>query len=493
MVEQNTYTEPSREIPITKRYDVIVAGGSQSGVAAAICAARQGAKVLLVERNCFLGGQSVGTLVVQWEIRSFVNKLGAVCTRGIAQEMRERIIAKGNSDTLWEDPPSYPDMRDGEEWMDVEAIKFTLLEMTLDAGVDILFDTLVVDAIVEESGAPKVTGIIVENKSGRQAIKGKVIIDATAYLDIVWHSIGSKGVIIHDVKDRMSPGWYTLFGGVDTEKFVEWMLESKICSGYPSLADKDKVWHHFNTERLLLYRGFADILDQAFDKGILEDWPEQRAMPFRLLAKWWGKDRWATCLDPFREQDALDAWDLSQAEIDRQKMDWILYKIFKLMPGWENSYITRTSVRLGLRETRVLKAVTMLDRDDIFNPDHDREDTVGRSGGHDPGKNKLWKAYPIPYGIMVPETLDGVLACTRTVGAADRTALDAHRGIVPTIVVGQAAGTAAGLAVKRGVQPRNVDVKELQSILRKDGVVLDVETIDLDSIPDRYLKEKPEE
>ena len=72
-----------------KDHDIIVVGGSPSGVAAAICAAREGASVLLVERNCFLGGQSVATMVVQWEKRAFINHLGAVATRGIAKEMVE--------------------------------------------------------------------------------------------------------------------------------------------------------------------------------------------------------------------------------------------------------------------------------------------------------------------------------------------------------------------------------------------------------------------
>ncbi|MHA1681769.1 MAG: FAD-dependent oxidoreductase [Promethearchaeota archaeon] len=484
--------EKEREIPIVRNYDVVVAGGSQSGVAAAICAAREGAKVLVVERNCFLGGQSVGTMVVQWEIRAFINKLGAVCTRGIAKEMIDRIIALGNSDKLWEDPPSHPEMRDGEEWLDAEAIKITLLNMCLEAGVDLLFDTMVVDAVVDgTSDSPRVSGIIIENKSGRQAIGAKIVIDATAYLDIVWHAMGEAGVIINPVDKRIEPGWYTLFGGVDSGKFIDWILNNKVCSGYPSLQNPDKVRHHLATQRLLLYGGFANILDEAFDKGLFENWPENTSLPFRMNTKWWGRDRWVTSLDPFREHDALDAWALSKSEIDRQVIAWKMYQTFKLIPGWENAYIARSSVRLGLRETRILKAATMLSKDDIFNPDHDRKDAIGRSGGHDPGKNKLWKAYPIPYGIMVPEKLDGVLCCTRTIGATDKTALDAHRGIVPTIVVGQAAGTAAALAIKQGVQPRDVNLETVRDVLRKNDVVLDVETVELDSIPERYLKDKP--
>jgi pimeloyl-ACP methyl ester carboxylesterase len=95
------YREPARDIPILGDVDVLVVGGSQSGCAAAICAARHGASVQLVERFGFLGGQSVYSSVVQWEKRAFINNLGAVATRGIAREMVDRIVAKGGSDGLW--------------------------------------------------------------------------------------------------------------------------------------------------------------------------------------------------------------------------------------------------------------------------------------------------------------------------------------------------------------------------------------------------------
>jgi hypothetical protein len=82
--------------------------------------------------------------------------------------------------------------------------------------------------------------------------------------------------------------------------------------------------------------------------------------------------------------------------------------------------------------------------------------------------------------MIVPERLDGVLCCARSVGAEPGVALNAHRGIVPTIVVGQAAGTAAALAVRAGVQPRDVNVHVLGEALRRDDVVLDAERVGFD-------------
>jgi hypothetical protein len=171
----------------------------------------------------------------------------------------------------------------------------------------------------------------------------------------------------------------------------------------------------------------------------------------------------------------------------------MMLPVMRLIPGWEDCYIDRTNIYIGSRESRYLKAVKMLTKEDIFSPENATAptppDTVGRSGAHDPGKNRLRVACPIPYGMIVPAALDGVLCCTRAVGAQPRVALDAHRGIVPTVVVGQAAGTAAALAVQAGVVPRDVDLRQLQEALRGDDVVLDIERVEFDfEIPEEKIR-----
>ena len=229
------HREPAREIPILGDVDVLVVGGSQSGCAAAICAARHGARVQLVERYGFLGGQSVYGLVVQWEKRAFINNLGAVATRGIAKEMVDRIVAKGGSDGLWKTPPGCAEMRDGEEWLNIEAIQLTLTEMCQDAGVEILFHTMATDVIVERAGLalPRAKGVIFENKSGRFGISAKVAIDATADLDLVWRAIRDDGCAMREPKDRMRASHYVWFGGVDNEKYVEYILSTPELGGFP--------------------------------------------------------------------------------------------------------------------------------------------------------------------------------------------------------------------------------------------------------------------
>ncbi|MFB0522987.1 MAG: FAD-dependent oxidoreductase, partial [Candidatus Bathyarchaeia archaeon] len=306
----------------------------------------------------------------------------------------------------------------------------------------------------------------------------------------VWFAIGEKGVIIRPPEERMGSGAYTWFGGIDTEKYINYILKSKTARGYPSLDNPEKVLHHLKTGRLLLYHGLTEIVDKARELGYFDDWPEFLRQPRGLGGKWLGGDRWTGGAGGYiKKEDTLDAWDLSRAETQRQIAESKALKIVRLIPGWENAYIARTSIRIGLRETRLLKALTMITTKDIFDPDHNRTDAIGRSAGHDPGKNNLKKAYPIPYGALVPKHLDGVLCCTRAIGAEPGVASNAHRGITPTIVVGQAAGTAAALAASNDLEPRDVDVQELRKILRENNVVLDVEAVELDSpIPEDKTK-----
>lgn len=486
--------EPEKRTPVFRRVNVCVVGGSPSGVAAAVCAARNGASVLLLERNPYLGGQSVATMVTQWEKRAYINNLGAVCTRGIAKEFLDAIVAKGESDRLWEDPPGSEEMRDGEEWLDPESIKVTLVEFCSAAGVDVLWNTLVVDVILDEdASAPKVEGVIIENKSGRQAVLADVVVDASADLDVVWRAVGEEGVIVNPVEERIPGGIYTYYGGVDNGTFVEYCLSSGTVQGYPRFSNPHKVRRHLRTDRLILLQGFMDIVEQAAQEGLLKPLDEmwQRSDLLRkgsrrtLSMKWVGRDRWIgrgsfLSLKPF---DMTLAEETTECEMLLLRAGHYILPILKKIPGWEHAYVARTAQRVGRRETRVLRAVTMLGKEDIFEPDHDRADAIGRSGAHDPGKNRLWKAYPIPYGMLVPQRLDGVICAARALGFKDRVALDAHRGITPTIVVGQAAGTAAALAVRKGVEIRDVHLAELRRILRRADVVLDVKTRDLDTVP----------
>lgn len=501
------YEEERRKIPILANIDVLVVGGSQSGVTAALSAARNGVKVQLVERFGFLGGQSIYCLVTQWEKRAFVNNLGAVLTKGIPKEILNRVVQKGDSDGLWSDGQvGCPEMRDGEEWLNPEAISVTFYEMCEEAGIEILLHTLAVDVIVDRTEPlPRLTGVIFENKAGRFAITAKVIIDATADLDLVWKAIGEKGCGIRSPKDRIGCGIYNIFGNVDNQKFIEWVLTKEgDKGGYPDPNQfPDKVRAHLREEKLIyiLSTTFTDIIRSAEKAGLMTKIEEimEAIEPVGVVPhlsfymKRFGHDNWCMGLTGISGLNMLDTWQVSKCEIFRQKLAVYMLPVLRTIPGWENCSLIREAIHIGSRETRWLKAITMIDQEYIMNDAHRTQptppDAIGRSGAHDPGKNRLWAGYPIPYGIIVPEFLDGVVVCARAVGTKPDRALDAHRGITPGMVVGQGAGTAAAIAVKSNVQPRAVDLKQLQATLRKDGAQLDHESMKFDfEIPKEKIR-----
>ncbi|MBD3352134.1 MAG: FAD-dependent oxidoreductase [Candidatus Lokiarchaeota archaeon] len=501
------YNEAPKNTPIVDNVDILVVGGSQSGVCAAISAARHGAKVLIAERFGFLGGQSVYGMVTQWEKRAFVNNLGAVLTKGLPEEILNKVIEKGGSDNLWFTPPGAPEMRDGEEWLNPEAIKITFFEMCEEEGIDILLHTLAVDVMLEkkEDKLNKMTGVIFENKTGRFAIAAKVVIDATADLDLIWRAQGEQGCGLRDPINRMGQGFYVWYGNIDTKKFMEWYSQNPSArGGYPKMPDnREKVMKNYKESKLIKIGGtaFREIMEKAEEKGYLDKigdiLEELGVMMFVTLGmKWVGDDRWSPSFLGIPNLNMLDAWQVTDYEIFRQKLAFYMLPIMRLIPGWENAYISRENIYMGSRETRWLKAMKMIDQSLIWDPENATKptplDAIGRSGAHDPGKNKLRAGYPIPYGIYVPKALDGALVCARACGTKPDRALDAHRGITPNMVAGQGVGTAAAIAVEDEVEPRNINLEKLQNILKEDGVQLDHEHMDFDfQIPKDKIRDKP--
>ena len=176
--------EAARNIPVYKKVDVVVAGSGSAGLAATVCAARNGADVLLVERNSFLGGQSTASFQVWFGGATDI-------LTGFSKEMAERLDDMGAAGLLERYrtqtpetgimPLSYHITIDPEVW------KFIAYDMVEESGAKMITNTWAVDAIVKNR---EIQGIIIENKSGRQAIYGKVTVDASGDADVA-HCAGA--------------------------------------------------------------------------------------------------------------------------------------------------------------------------------------------------------------------------------------------------------------------------------------------------------------
>ncbi|MHB8993521.1 MAG: FAD-dependent oxidoreductase, partial [Chloroflexota bacterium] len=154
--------EERRELPVTRSVDVLVAGGGTAGLVAAVAAARTGARTLLVERNGFMGGAITAAMMAQISA-------GAVAVTGIGREIVDRLNAMGGVEGSFLIP------------IDPEAFKLIALEMLDEVGVETLLYSSVVGTVLQ---GDRVHGVIVENKSGRQAIQARVTIDATGDGDV---------------------------------------------------------------------------------------------------------------------------------------------------------------------------------------------------------------------------------------------------------------------------------------------------------------------
>ena len=173
--------EAEREIPVKGEYEVIVCGGGPAGVAAAIESGRSGAKTLLVENNGCLGGV--------WTSGSLTWILDYHHQDGMLKEIVDELIKRGARSTV-------PTRNDAFSF-DLESMKLLLDDLTLDAGVTVRFHTRVCDAVVEDG---RITHVITESKSGREAWKARIFVDGVFHEDAIAEV--RFGVDVHSVEKK---------------------------------------------------------------------------------------------------------------------------------------------------------------------------------------------------------------------------------------------------------------------------------------------------
>jgi hypothetical protein len=458
--------EPGRRTPVRDEYDVVVCGGGLGGTAAAIAAARAGAKTLLVERNTFLGGVATAGMCCSifncYYTGSDPRRLG---TTGIAVEVADALAESMGFGRKWHD-------HKGHIIYDIERGKLVLQELVEDAGADQLLQAWTADAIVDDHA---VRGVIVETKSGRQAIRAGVVVDATGDSDIAALS-GAP------VKVRES-GLHSLcfrLGNVDVDAFVDFFRRNP--SQFPEYMDVD--WSL--PEALAQYDECGTFLF-PHGGGIQMDAFKKAKVSGELPATVGIQDTTDACqmhalrqtnvvhvVTGFTRFDGLDAEKISRSVTDGRKMAFVVSDVYRRhIPGFANAYIAGTAANLGVRTSRYLDGDFVFTAE-MLQPGERQPDAVGSLVGwkHEvkhPGPN-AWGSqvcHPdssdLPYRCLLPRGIDGLLmGAGRTVSADNPSLL---RVMVHTMVVGQAAGTAAAVAVRTGVEPRHVSVAAVQDEL----------------------------
>jgi len=447
--------ERPREVPVIRKVDVVVAGGGVAGISAAVSSARNGAKTLLVEQGGFLGG-TVTACPMKW-IGGYNPKVHA----GILADMLDRMKAAHGIGREFHSPNIGGKMIE----VSLDIFKEVGLAMLEEAGAEIFLHSLICDAVTENE---KIGGILVENKSGRQAILAKVFIDATGDGDVAFRAgaVCEKG----RPKDGKTQGM-TLCGptmdDVDGEKLWKFLCE------YRRIHSKEiREWN--DEHSVFAVSGFLGLIERA-----------KREDDFRMAYDciWLNGKHDSNQVELsgsfISDADGTDVFDLTHAEIESVKqISEMVAFVRKYIPGFEKSVrMDRGSAYIGVRETRRVVGGYVLTEDDILQGRR-FDDVIAKNSTpmdlHNPEGNQNWilvKPYDIPYRCLVVDGIDNLLVAGRCISVTHR-ALASVRFVPCCMATGQAAGVAASMAAKTNAVSRKINTAELQKVLKKQGVVI---------------------
>ncbi|SHK09414.1 FAD dependent oxidoreductase [Tangfeifania diversioriginum] len=446
----------------TLQTDVLVVGSGAAGITAAISSARNGANTLLVESSGFLGGLST---ILPW--LGFHDRDYRQVVKGIAHEYVMKLHKNGDSSGYVYDPKCSSLVSvNGHSW------KILAMQLAQDAGVKIMLHTYMVDTVREND---RITGIIVENKTGRQKINAKVVIDCSGDGDVA-----ARGNVKWE-KGRTSDGLVqapTLvfrIGNLNRSKFVDACKNNALnyrewLKPYPELLEK--MQNKLDSSETFIIGGFASLVEKAREDGVL-DIPQTRVVGVKLHLE----DKLLIVMTRILGLNPVDVESISTAYSRiYSQIPQIMYFFKHYVPGCENILLDEIAPMLGIRESRRIVGDYILTADDltegrVFN------DTVCMGGYHidihRPSgswvESKNVKAYTIPLRSLIAANVEGLMMAGKCISAT-------HEAIASTRVIpicmgqGEAVGTVAAMAIKNKKSIRDVSIKKVQEQLNKQGV-----------------------
>ena len=431
-METINYNKP---VEVTGRYDVIVAGAGPAGICAAVAAARNGAKVALIERYGVVGGNLT---------TGYVGPVLGMVGKGTMRDEIVEILEIPENDMIGETGKAH----------DFEKAKLTLSEFVNHPNIDVYLQSSVYDVVKEED---QVTGVILATNEGRMALLAPVTIDCTG--DAVVSTLAGAHIEKGREDGLMQP--------VTLEFTIDNVDES--CA-VTCIGDVDNV--EMNGER------FLDFCKRCADEGKLP--AHLAAVRLHPTVR---KGQRQVNTTQANKVDITKVREIFPADLELRRQIALLMDFFhENLPGYENCKCIGSGTTTGVRETRrvmgdyVLTAEDMVEGkcfDDVAVHEAEFIVDIHNPAGAGQAEDKIQYVIPydIPYRCFLPKGVEGLLVAGRCISGTHR-AHASYRVMSICMAMGEAAGTAAALCAKERKTPRELPVKELQKALTDKGVEL---------------------
>jgi hypothetical protein len=440
-----TIEEPARQVPLYGEYEVAVLGGGPAGIAAAAAAAQAGRRTLLIERYGFLGGMGTAAGVTNFcGLHANVHGEMRRLVQGIASELLARIDRLGGLNA--------PHLILGKilaQAYDTAAYKIAADDLLASHKVDILFHALGAGAVMDDTR--RIGALMVETKAGRRAVRANIFIDCSGDGDLAaW--AGAPFEVGDNAGGMLFPSMMFRLNGIDPGRAGE-------------------AW-----------RTIPQMMEQAEAAGT-HRFPRKAAIvrPQRSGIEW-RVNFTQLAREDGRAINGLEPDDLTRGEIEGRRQASEAFEFLRTVPGFENSYIVDLPPQLGIRETRRITGGYRLSGEDVL-ACASFEDSIGVNGwpieAHVAG-DVIFKfpAIPqsrgfneLPYRMLVPEDVDNLLVAGRCASMTHE-GQSAARVSGACFAMGEAAGSAAVLALSGNRLPRDIAVAKLQETLKQQGAFI---------------------
>lgn len=447
-------------------YEIAVIGGGPAGLATAITAAREGKKVLLADKNGFLGGN----LTIGLPLLGFLDEHGNQCISGFAEEFVDCLKERGACYGIRVCPK-----HNSVANVDAEAVKILAFQMCKEAGVDVLLHVEAVDTAVEDG---KIKTVTLYGKCNRVTVSADLFVDCTGDGDVATLAGCSYDLGRGEEQELMPPTVMCTIEGVNDRALLDYVEEHPDEMKPMSSTIETKPGYdaaYFKADPNYVFVGMTQLWAKLKEQGIC---PVERGNI--ILINGIHEGQMYVNTTRLLDVDGTDIFDLTRGEMEGHLQLYKLIDTFrKFVPGFENCYISSIAPNIGIRETRRMKGLNTVTLEQALDgavPD----DSICLSGytidihyNNSKGTlfKKLEKPFGIPYGCMVSAEISNLMFAGRCISVDDHV-VGSIRVMVSCMAMGQAAGLAGAMAVTEGKTPAEVDVQTLRQKLLAQNAIL---------------------